>query len=120
MADPATAVGNFHTAAEVWLIRKEAEILNGEWIDPDSGKVPFAEYAWAWIEEQPNLRPKTIRLYRYLLRAHLQPAFGSMTVAWRARFGPPKTDAVMRSRDSDGRVPRGPSNFCCSSSEVIE
>ena len=69
------------TAAEVWLTRKEAEILDGDWIDPDSGKVPFAEYASAWIEERPNLRPKTIRLYRYLLRAHLQPAFGSMTVA---------------------------------------
>jgi integrase len=69
------------TAAEVWLTRKEAEILDGEWIDPDFGKVPFAEYASAWIEERPNLRPKTIRLYRYLLRAHLQPAFGSMSVA---------------------------------------
>jgi integrase len=69
------------TAAEVWLTRKEAEILDGEWIDPDFGKVLFAEYAAAWIEERPNLRPKTIRLYRYLLRAHLRPAFGSMTVA---------------------------------------
>ena len=56
-------------------------VLDGEWIDPDSGKVPFAEYASAWIEERPNLRPKTIRLYRYLLSAHLQPAFGSMTIA---------------------------------------
>ena len=27
------------------------------------------------------LRPKTIQLYRYLLRAHLQDAFGSATVA---------------------------------------
>jgi integrase len=68
------------TAAEVWLTRKEAEILDGEWIDPDSGKAQFADYASAWIDERPNLRPKTIRLYRYLLRAHLRPAFGSMTV----------------------------------------
>ncbi len=69
------------TDAEVWLTRKEAEILNGEWIDPDSGKVPFGKYAAAWIEERPNLRPKTIRLYRYLLRRHLRPEFESKTVA---------------------------------------
>jgi integrase len=69
------------TAAEVWLTRTEAEILNDEWINPDSGRVPFAEYAVAWIDERPNLRPKTVRPYRYLLRAHLQPAFGALTVA---------------------------------------
>ena len=69
------------TAAEVWLTRTEAEILNDDWIRPDAGQVPFGDYAAAWIDERPNLRPKTVRLYRYLLRAHLQPAFGSLTVA---------------------------------------
>jgi hypothetical protein len=33
------------TDAEVWLTRKEAEILNGDWIDPDAGRVPFPDYA---------------------------------------------------------------------------
>ena len=37
--------------------------------DPDAGKVKLADYGAAWIEERPNLRPKTILLYRYLLRA---------------------------------------------------
>lgn len=69
------------TDAEVWLTRKEAEILNDEWINPDDGRVPLAEYAAAWIEERPNLRPKTIRLYKYLLRCHLEPALGSKGVA---------------------------------------
>ena len=69
------------TDAEVWLTCKEAEILNGDWINPDAGKVLLADYGTAWIEERPNLRPKTIRLYRYLLRRHIQPHFGSRTVA---------------------------------------
>jgi integrase len=69
------------TDADVWLTRKEAEILNDEWINPDAGRVPFADYAAAWIEERPDLRPKTIRLYRYLLRCHLRPHFESATVA---------------------------------------
>jgi hypothetical protein len=37
------------TAAERWLTTKEAEILNGDWLDPDAGRVPFARYAEAWI-----------------------------------------------------------------------
>jgi integrase len=43
--------------------------------------VSFREYAATWIEERPGLRPKTIELYRYLLRSHLAPAFGTMLVA---------------------------------------
>ena len=31
--------------AEVWLARKEVEIRDGEWIDPDVGKVTFDVYA---------------------------------------------------------------------------
>ena len=69
------------TDAEVWLTRKEAEILNDEWINPDAGRAPLAEYAADWIEERPNLRPKTIRLYKYLLRCHLEPTLGTRGVA---------------------------------------
>jgi integrase len=69
------------TDADVWLTRKEAEILNGDWINPDAAKVQLADYSTRWIEERPNLRPKTIRLYRYLFRHHIQPHFGSVTIA---------------------------------------
>lgn len=67
--------------AEVWLTRKEAEILNGEWIDPEAGQVPFGKFASEWIEERPGLRPKTVELYRYLLRRHLEPTFASTAIA---------------------------------------
>jgi integrase len=68
------------TDAEVWLSVKEAEIVNGDWINPDLGKVLFGKYAADWIEERPGLRPKTITLYRYLLRVHLA-TFSDNTVA---------------------------------------
>jgi hypothetical protein len=48
------------TAAEVWLTRKEAEILDGDWIDPDASRVLFRDYAQAWIGERPGLRPNTL------------------------------------------------------------
>jgi integrase len=69
------------TSAEVWLTRKEAEILNGDWLDPDAGRVLFAQYGAEWIGERPGLRPKTVKLYRYLLRRHLVPGLGTRTVA---------------------------------------
>ena len=64
-----------------WLALTEAELLGGGWIDPDAGRVPFPDYAAAWIIERPGLRPKTLQLYRYLLRSHLTRAFASQTVA---------------------------------------
>lgn len=67
--------------ANRWLAFTEAELLSGDWIDPEAGRIPFSEYAKAWVEERPGLRPKTIQLYRYLLRAHLQKEFGSRTIA---------------------------------------
>jgi integrase len=62
--------------AERWLVLMEAEILAGDWIDPDAGKIGFADYARSWIDERPNLRPRTVELYDYLFRLHLKPTFG--------------------------------------------
>jgi integrase len=58
----------------------EAEVMRGDWIDPDAGLVPFGEYAQAWVTERPNLRPKTIQLYGGLVRLHLVPTFGALAV----------------------------------------
>ena len=69
------------TDADVWLTLKEAEILNGDWINPDDGKVSLIEYARTWIEERPGLRPKTVDGYNYLLRKHLTPILGPMPIA---------------------------------------
>lgn len=67
--------------ADVWLVKTEAEILDDDWINPDAGKVAFGKYADDWIAERPDLRPKTVELYRYLLRRHLSPTFGTKAIA---------------------------------------
>jgi integrase len=67
--------------AEVWLAKTEVEILGDQWLDPDAGSIPFSEYALRWIDERPNLRPKTVELYRYLLRRHLTPTFSERAVS---------------------------------------
>lgn len=65
--------------AEVWLTRKETEILEQEWRDPDAGKIRFREYAAAWMTER-TLKPKTAQLYEGLLRLHINPTFGDKLV----------------------------------------
>ena len=68
------------TDAERWLALTEAEIIRGDWLDPDAGRVPFIQYAPAWVNERPNLRPKTLQLYGGLLRLHLAPTLGKLTI----------------------------------------
>jgi integrase len=48
---------------------------------PMRARCPFREYATAWVKERPNLRPRTLDLYGYLLRQHILPAFGHRSVA---------------------------------------
>jgi integrase len=69
------------TQAERWLTKTEADILNDDWLNPDAGLIPFNEFASAWIEERPNLRPKTVEVYRYVLALHLIPSFGGRAVS---------------------------------------
>jgi integrase len=73
--------GRYQTAAQDWLTLKEAELLEGEWVDPDAGAVFVADYTATWIEERPGLRPKTVLIYTRLLRCHIAPHFGHVTVA---------------------------------------
>ncbi len=77
---PAPYTFDSKASADRWLTLQEAEIIRGDWMNPDAGRVNFGKYAATWIEERPGLRPKTIELYRYLLRCHLCPTFGSMLV----------------------------------------
>lgn len=67
--------------AEVWLTRTEAEIINDQWIDPALGRVAFADYARSWVEERPGLRPKTLQLYKGLIRLHMIPMLGTTAVS---------------------------------------
>ncbi|MBV7697597.1 site-specific integrase [Streptomyces sp. TRM70350] len=66
--------------ADDWLAEKQSELRQGDWRDPDAGKVPFGDYAAAWVRERP-LAPRTAELYASLLRLHLAPTFGAMAVA---------------------------------------
>ncbi|MEV4251647.1 site-specific integrase [Spirillospora sp. NPDC049652] len=66
--------------AEQWLTLIEAQMLQGDWIDPELAKVKLVAYIETWINERPKLRPRTVELYRRLLRLHIAPHFGEISV----------------------------------------
>jgi integrase len=69
------------TEANVWLTLTEAELVRGDWIDPDAGRLPLGKYAVTWIAQRPGLSPRTVVLYEGLLRLHIQPTLGPLDLA---------------------------------------
>ena len=69
------------TDGEQWLVVIEAQLLSQDWRDPSIGRVRLSHYAKAWIDQRPNLRPKTLDLYRWLDAKYLQPALGYLPLA---------------------------------------
>lgn len=65
--------------ADRYLTLLEAQMLRREWIDPDKGKVELGVYAARWIAER-RLRPRTVELYQQLLRTHIAPYLGAVSV----------------------------------------
>ncbi|MER6950267.1 tyrosine-type recombinase/integrase [Nonomuraea sp. NPDC000554] len=81
--------GRMHTGSTTYATRTdadraltliEAQMISGDWTDPDRGKVELGEYTRAWIKERPGLRPKTVELYTWLLERHIIPTLGGVAV----------------------------------------
>ncbi len=64
--------------AEQWLSGVETQIMQGEWIDPERAKRKLGDYADQWIVQRPGLRPRTVELYKWLLRKHIAPDLGGV------------------------------------------
>lgn len=81
--------------AERFLSLVEAQMMRGEWIDPERSKIRLQEYAERWITQRPNLRPRTVQLYRWTLQKHITPHLGRTPIGrldtpmvrdWRAKL----------------------------------
>ena len=64
--------------AERALVIIEGQIARGDWVDPERGKVTVRDYADRWIAQRPNLRPRSVELYRWLLGRHITPYLGGV------------------------------------------
>lgn len=66
------------TSADRWLVQVETTILRKEWFDPERANVELRDYATAWIDQRPGLRPSTKALYHRLLDRYVSPRLGSV------------------------------------------
>jgi integrase len=80
--------------AQAFKRRIETELHEGDWIDPNAGKLSLRDYTVLWMSARPDLSPKTRDGYASLLRLHIVPALGDLPLN---RISP----AVVRSWRSD-------------------
>ncbi|MFI7158631.1 tyrosine-type recombinase/integrase [Micromonospora chalcea] len=69
------------TDADRWLTAVEADILRGTWRNPDLGRVALGDYLTEWIDHRPNLRPRTVDLYRWLYRRYIEPTLSTVLLS---------------------------------------
>ena len=126
-----TAPETFRTKglADSWLAATRTDLERGNWIDPEAGKVPLADYATTWLKHKPDIRPRTRELYEDQLRLHILPALGAIELTsitpvtvrtWRADKLNAGTGAstmskcyrllhaILATALEDGLVPRNP------------
>jgi hypothetical protein len=66
--------------AERVLTLIEAQMIHGDWTDPQGAKVRLSEYANDWITQRAGLRPRTADLYRWLLAKQVTPYIGNLPI----------------------------------------
>jgi integrase len=66
--------------AERVLTLIEAQMIHGDWTDPQGAKVRLNEYANDWITQRAGLRPRTADLYRWLVAKHITPYIGKLPI----------------------------------------
>lgn len=114
--------------ASAWLAERHVEIVQGQWLDPDRGRVPLSAYAGKWIIEH-RISPRTRDLYESVHRLHIEPFLGQRRLAdigpetvraWRAELLATGRSqgtaakayrllrAIMNTAVDDGRIRRNP------------
>ena len=66
--------------AERFVATIETDVVRGQYIDPQLGRISFGEFAREWFATTGHLRPKTRVGYESLLRTHLLPNFGDQPI----------------------------------------
>jgi integrase len=67
--------------ANAFLDSVSASIRRGDWIDPELGRISFADYAVLWLAQRTDIRPRTREQYELLIENKLIPAFGQRELA---------------------------------------
>lgn len=67
--------------ARRWEADQESKLRAGEWIDPNRGKISFAEVAEQWQASREHLAVRSQETTRFLLDRYVLPKLGRLPVA---------------------------------------
>ena len=67
--------------AESWLKTQGADVVRGQWADPQLGKVTFGQWAKQWQATTVHLRPTTRARDASYLKTHVLPRFERVPLA---------------------------------------
>jgi integrase len=62
--------------AETFMAREQADKSRGDWTDPRSAALKFADWAAEWLRSDPSKRPSSLARDESVLRNHLLPPLG--------------------------------------------
>lgn len=58
-------------------LERQSRTADG-WLNGDGSKIKLEDYALQWLQQHPQLRPRTAEVYRSLLRRHVLPHLGAI------------------------------------------
>lgn len=98
-----------HNRAEAELRHVLADVERGIWRPYEPARTPlvaeapiFLEFASEWLEgREPELRPKTVKSYRWLLGGHLLPHFAALHID---QIGPEDVDRYKAAKLREGAL----------------
>ena len=67
--------------ASRWLSVAETDLHRDDDVDPIGRSIEFREFAESWLGGKTALRPRTVELYEYPVRAHLNLSFWAPSMA---------------------------------------
>lgn len=67
--------------AERYLTNVESSKLTGSYIDPAAARMTVGAWSRRWLEGQTHLKPSTRERYAGILRAHVEPRWGTTRLA---------------------------------------
>jgi Phage integrase, N-terminal SAM-like domain len=67
--------------AQRWLTVAQADMLRGTFIDPNAGRISFAEWAEDWLASKPGKRATSLARDQAALRTHLIPTLGQLPLS---------------------------------------
>lgn len=64
--------------AQEFLDRQRSDVLRGDWVDPDAGRITIREWAPRWLATKQHRKASTRAGYRDVLNGRVLPRFGDM------------------------------------------